>query len=205
MASVSGRRMMNVDPSPSFVSTSIDPLSASIRVRTMSMPTPRPEMFEICFAVLNPGCQMKSVSSRGLREAACSAETSPRATARSRIFSTSIPPPSSLIEMMTLLPRCEADSRTVAISGLPRRSRTSAGSIPWSMALRTRCTSGSPSSSIIRLSSSVFSPAIWRVTLLPSSLAMSRTDRLNRFKSGPTGTIRVLRTPRCRLSATLVR
>ena len=52
---VSGRRMVNVVPTPAFESTEIVPLSRLIFVRTISMPTPRPEMSETVAAVLKPG------------------------------------------------------------------------------------------------------------------------------------------------------
>ena len=55
--------------------------------------------------------------------------------------------------------------------------------------------SGSESSSIIRLSSSVFSPPIWSSTSLPEERLRSRMTRRNRSNSGPIGTIRVSSTP----------
>ena len=70
MASVSGRRMTNALPFPGVDSTSIDPFRDSIFVRTISMPTPRPEIFETAAAVLKPGFQMKAINSLGLNAAA---------------------------------------------------------------------------------------------------------------------------------------
>ena len=119
MVSVNGRRIVKRVPRPASVSTSIVPLSAAIRVRTMSMPTPRPEMSDTRAAVLNPGWKMSSTSSRSPSASATSAATMPRWTAICRTRPVSMPPPSSSTVMKTLLPRCDAASRTVATSGLP--------------------------------------------------------------------------------------
>ncbi len=62
---------------------------------------------------------------------------SPLATILWRIRSQSMPRPSSLTVITTLLPRCEARSDTVPARGLPAASRSSGGSSPWSTALRT--------------------------------------------------------------------
>jgi hypothetical protein len=50
----------------------------------------------------------------------------------------------------------------VPFSGLPRSARSAGASMPWSMALRTRCISGSPSFSTTDLSSSVSAPVMTR-------------------------------------------
>ncbi len=50
--------MMNVVPWPGTERTSTVPLRFSIRLLTMSMPTPRPEISVMVSAVLRPGCQM---------------------------------------------------------------------------------------------------------------------------------------------------
>ena len=68
-----------------------------------------------------------------------------------------------------------ASSRTVPSSGFPVRRRTSAGSKPWTIALVTRCTSGSLSRSSTALSSGVSPPACTSRTRLPSASAVSRT------------------------------
>jgi hypothetical protein len=69
--------------------------------------------------------------------------------------------------MITLPPRWVARMATVPISGLPARWRSSGDSMPWSMALRTTWVSGSISSSISSLSSSVSCPWVRRFTFLP--------------------------------------
>ena len=119
-----------------------------------------------------------------------------------RMRSQSMPRPSSPTVITTLLPRCEAWSDTVPARGLPAASRSPGGSSPWSTALRTMWIKGSESSSIIRLSSSVFSPPIWRFTSLPEERLRSRMTRRNRSNSGPIGTIRVSSTPFCKPSET---
>ena len=62
--------------------------------------------------------------------------------------------------------------------------------MPWSIALRTRCISGSPIFSTTVLSSSVSSPLTCSSTSLPSSRATSCTTRLNRLKVAPILTMR---------------
>ena len=194
--------MVNVVPWPKIERTSTVPLRFSIRLLTMSMPTPRPEISVIVSAVLMPGCQINAISSRSVSSRASALLTSPLATILSRIFSQLMPRPSSLTVITTLLPRWEASSDTVPARGLPAASRSPGGSSPWSTALRTMWIRGSESSSIIRLSSSVFSPPIWRMTSFPEERLRSRITRRNRSKSGPIGTMRVSSTPFCRPSET---
>ena len=59
----------------------------------------------------------------------------------------------------------------VPCSVLPAARRTSGISMPWSMELRTRCTSGSPIFSSTVLSSSVVSPVTLQLDLLAEALA----------------------------------
>ena len=59
----------------------------------------------------------------------------------------------------------------VPCSLLPAATRTSGISMPWSMELRTRCTSGSPIFSSTVLSSSVVSPVTLQLDLLAETLA----------------------------------
>ena len=58
IARVSGSRIVKVVPRPGSVRTSTVPFRFSIRLLTMSMPTPRPEMSVTASAVLRPGCQI---------------------------------------------------------------------------------------------------------------------------------------------------
>ena len=71
----------------------------------------------------------------------------------------------------------------VPVGGLPRAARTAGGSMPWSTALRMRCTSGSPSSSITALSTRVSSPCSTSSTCLPCWRARSRTSLGKRSKT----------------------
>ncbi len=67
----------------------------------------------------------------------------------------------------------------------------SALSMPWSMALRMRWTSGSARRSIMVLSSSVSSPIVTKSTGLPRSRDRSWTRRRKRPNSEPIGTMRM--------------
>ena len=167
------------------------PRRSSTARRTTSRPTPRPETFVTRALVEKPGANTRACSSRSGR-ASCSA-ISPRATAVRRIASRSIPRPSSSTRMTTWAPACAAARRTRPRRRFPARSRSSGGSIPWSMQLRRRCTIGSLRRSITVLSSSVSSPAVSKSTSRPISRARSRTRRRNLPNVGRTGTIRMPR------------
>ena len=83
-------------------------------------------------------------------------------------------------------------------SGLPCARRTSGGSMPWSIALRSRCTIGSPTSSSIERSSSTSFPSIVNSTGLPTDRAASRTRRGKRSNTCHTGTMRLVMISSCR-------
>ena len=68
--------------------------------------------------------------------------------------------------MTTLPPAWRAAISTVPTRGLPAATRSSGCSRPWSSALRTRCTSGSPSASTTVRSSSVSLPDELQLDLL---------------------------------------
>ena len=108
IASVRGRRTINLEPSPSTLLTSTSPPSASILDFTTSRPTPRPDISEIFFAIEKLGIKRKSIISFWLKAAACSGVSRPRSIALFLTFSVSIPLPSSLTSMMTLLPSWKA-------------------------------------------------------------------------------------------------
>ncbi len=78
---------------------------------------------------------------------------------------------------MIWLPDCRAETVSRPFSRLPSARRSSGGSSPWSIALRTIWTSGSRIISIISRSSSTSLPSTCSVTDLPSSAAVSRTMR----------------------------
>ena len=89
----------------------------------------------------------------------------------------------------------------VPSSGLPARRRASGGSIPCTIALVTRCSSGSLSRSSTALSSGVSPPDCSSRTRLPSASAVSRTMRGNRPNTVAIGSSRVsIRVDSSRLS-----
>ena len=104
MASVSGIFTFSVVPSPMRLWMSTWPPIFSMFVFTTSMPTPRPEMFEICSAVEKPGRNTMRTTSWSDMRPAISAETRPRCTALARIRAGSIPAPSSVISMLICPP-----------------------------------------------------------------------------------------------------
>ena len=89
--------------------------------------------------------------------------------------------------------------------GLPAASRSAGVSRPWSSALRTRCTSGSPSASTTVRSSSVSWPTSSSSTCLPSLVERSRTSRGKRRKTASTGIMRTCMTIACRACEQRVR
>ena len=92
---------------------------------------------------------------------------SPRATPR----------PSSATVTSTVPPRCSARSSRRPRAGLPARSRSCGGSIPWAIELRSRWTERLGRPSRIARSSSVSAPTTISSTSLPVSAARSRTAR----------------------------
>ena len=85
-------------------------------------------------------------------------------------------------------PCCRNVSR--AGSGFRPQRRWSGVSMPWSSALRIRCSIGSNNRSAMVLSASVISPSVTNVTSLPSCCARSRTARGNDRNTWATGTMR---------------
>ena len=84
----------------------------------------------IVSAVLSPGCQMYAIRSRSESSRASVSLTSPFETIFLRIRSQSMPRPSSLTVITTLLPRCDAEQRDRARSAAcppPRAPRASRG------------------------------------------------------------------------------
>ncbi len=85
----------------------------------------------------------------------------------------------------------------VPCSVLPAAARTSGISMPWSMELRTRCTSGSPIFSSTVLSSSVVSPVTFSSIFLPRRWPRSRTRRGKRLNTKLMGNMRTRMTLSC--------
>ena len=169
---------------------SIAPPSARTRVYTASTPTPRPEISVTFSAVENPGRASNRKSSSSVKSVLL-ASTIPSRLARASTRSRSIPLPSSLTLITTAERSRAALSTSRPIAGLPAAARASGDSMPWSIALRSRCTIGSPISSSIERSSSISLPSILNSTSLPSARAVSRTTRGKRSNTCHTGTIRL--------------
>ncbi len=129
----------------------------------------------------------------------------PFSTALARRTLASIPLPSSLMINRMWSPSCSAESTTRPVRGLPAASRSSGISIPWSTALRTRCTSGSARASTRFLSRSVSSPTSSRLISFFRLRARSRTRRGKRPKTFLIGCMRVFITALCRSAVTTSR
>ena len=169
-----------------FVLTTSMPDAAAARDRW-----PRP-------CVVNPGMKTRASTSRGDSSVASSAATRRRAGRRSRTrTSGSMPAPSSSTSMTTWLPFWNALSAIVPTGACPTRRRSSRASMPWSIALRIMCISGSLSSSTMSLSISVSAPVMTRFTCLSCSREIWRTTRASLSKTCPSGTMRTSRMPLC--------
>ena len=156
------------------------------------MPMPRPEICVTCDAVEKPGWKMHSMSWRvgGLRRPAA---IQPCATALARIC----------VEVEAAAVVGELDRDFVAdlahgqrdlaglrlAGGLRARAR---GSMPWSSALRSRCSSGPTSFSSTERSSSTCAAADLEVGALVELLrASARRIRYRRSDRLPNGTVRI--------------
>ena len=159
------------------------------------MPTPRPDRSVTASAVEKPGWKIRSQTCASV---GFSGTARPRSAALARMRSRFRPRPSSLTSMTMWPPWCEAARVMVPVSSLPACARTSGISRPWSIELRTRCTSGSAMRSIRPLSSSVPSPMVRRRTCLPRRADRSRTRRGKRRNTASTGSMRTPMTASCR-------
>ena len=190
VARVSGSRAVNLEPLPGVLSTSTNPLMASILDLTMSIPTPRPETSVACDLVDAPARKIRSTASSSDRRDAASSLRMPFSTKAFLIFSGTMPPPSSST-VKTMWPcSWRAESLTIPVSGLPAATRSSLDSIPWSSAFRSMWTNGSRIFSITVLSISVSPPVTWKSSDLSSVLARSRIIRGNDEKTVPIGSMR---------------
>ena len=129
IASVIGKRIVIVVPSPATLLSSTEPPSARAFACTTSIPTPRPERSDTCSAVENPGCAMSR--NRALSSTSrVASSTRPRARARARTSDRSMPRPSSLTRMSTAARSRAALSTRRPRLGLPAAARSSGDSIP---------------------------------------------------------------------------
>ena len=102
-----------------------------------------------------------------------------------------MPPPSSAISITTSLPTWRTVSEISPVSDLPAARRASTDSMPWSSALRRRCSSGPTSFSRTERSSSTCAPWISRLARLSSSFAVVRMMRYRRSDRLAKGTVRI--------------
>ena len=144
----------------------------------------------MCSAVENPGVKMSSAAPAASTVSASPGAMRPRSTALRATRAGSTPRPSSRTSITTPLPAWRAETVSRPRGGLPAATRSSGGSRPWSSALRTRWTSGSPIASTTVRSSSVSWPTSSRSTSLPRRDARSRTSRGSRSSTASTGIIR---------------
>ena len=144
----------------------------------------------MCSAVENPGVKMSSAAPAASTASASPGAMRPRSTALRATRAGSTPRPSSRTSITTPLPAWRAETVSRPRGGLPAATRSSGGSRPWSRALRTRWTSGSPIASTTVRSSSVSWPTSSRSTSLPRRDARSRTSRGSRSSTASTGIIR---------------
>ena len=172
-----GRVKRKVVPTPTLVIVRTAPPIASIWRLTTSMPTPRPEMSVTTSTVENPGRKICPMSWSWLIALPSSALARPLLTRRAAIFSASMPPPSSAISTSTKAPLFRAERRRVPRAGLPRATRSSGFSMPWSTLLRTRCSSASSICISTFLSTATSSPSSSTAQSLPRSRLIARTAR----------------------------
>ena len=171
------------------------PSSLMLRLTT-SMPTPRPETSLTTSAVEKPGAKIRLKIRSS--DSSSSAPTRPRSRALARILSRL--QAAAVVadfddDVAALVIGVELDDavrRACRPRGAPR-----AISMPWSMALRTRCTSGSPIFSSTVLSSSVLSPVRRSSIFLPSRWPRSRTRRGKRLNTKLIGSMRTRMTLSC--------
>ena len=104
----------------------------------------------MCSAVEKPGVKMSSAARAASTAAASPDSMRPRSTALRATRAGSTPRPSSRTSITTPPPAWRAATVRRPRGGLPAATRSSGGSRPWSSALRTRCTSGSPIASTTR-------------------------------------------------------
>ena len=195
IARVSGRVMVKVVPWPyTLRMLTAPPRSMTLR-RTTSMPTPRPDRSVVAAAVEKPASKISSATASS--DMPSPEAIRPRCTALATMASRLRPAPSSATSTTMEPPRWKASMRSVPVSDLPAPRRLAGISRPWSMALRTRWTSGSPIFSSTVLSSSVVSPRRSSTTFLSSFCARSRTRRGKRLNTVLIGSMRMLITLSC--------
>ena len=141
MASVSGRRSMIVVPCPGTERMSIAPPSARTASCTASMPTPRPERSGHLLGGRESRAREQRSSSSSVRSVVCGVHEPVALGAREHALAVDAAP-SSLTEMTTPDAIARRAQHEAPTAGFPAAARTAGASMPWSTALRSRCTSG---------------------------------------------------------------
>ena len=172
-----------------------------ISERTTSIPMPRPETCVTFDAVENPGWKMHSMSCASL--GCASGAIRPCATAFALTPSRLSPAPSSASSIAISFATCRTVNVISPVSDFPAFARWPRASMPWSSALRNRCSSGPTSFSSTARSSSVCAPRISRLARLPSSRAVPRRIRYKRSDRLPNGTVRIENSCCCTSRASL--
>jgi hypothetical protein len=95
----------------------------SMLERTMSMPTPRPDMSETALAVEKPDAKIRLSASRSFRASAAAWVTTPFFTAAALIRAGSMPLPSSLTSITMWFSSWRADRSTRPRAGFPAAAR----------------------------------------------------------------------------------
>ena len=189
-----GRSISKVVPAPRRERIDSRPPSFCTRVRTTSMPTPRPEMSVVRTAVERPGMVISINASSSLRRSAASRVMKRFSSATRRSACGSIPRPSSEARRQTRSSRRDSSISMRPAAGLPAARRVAASSMPWSMLLRRMCSRGSIISSRTERSSATSVPRTSSSTSLPSLRAKSRTVRCRRGTSEAKGMRRIAMT-----------
>ena len=189
-ASVAGTMSSKFAPRPGVDFTWTEPPSCSTFSCTMASPMPRPETSVTIGLVETPDSKTSDTSPCSSSDSSCSCERTPLFTATLRSALASMPPPSSLIAMLSLLPSTRVTSmRTAPRTGLPRLARMSGVSMPCPTQLRRMWTIGSFIVSSTWRSISMSPPVTVRSTALPSARARSRIILGNEADSDENGSI----------------
>ena len=141
----------------------------------MSSPTPLPLNLLTFSLVVKPGRKRKAIISCSLISASIVGVARFFCRIFSRIFSISIPAPSSETFSIKKPAACQAFMDILPVGYFPRAALSDGSSIPWSHALRSICGRGDSSLSRTSLSTGTSLPSISKITFFPADFAKSRT------------------------------
>ena len=152
------------------------------------MPTPRPASSVSLRAVEKPGSKISSASSAS--DSASPSRQQAAGFALARMRARSRPAPSSANRICTSLPCWLTCTSSSPVSSLPAAARRARGSMPCTMALRSRCSNGAAIRSSTLRSISTAPPRMSRLTRLSISFAVWRATRNRRSDRLANGTMR---------------